>query len=152
MNTSSTPSSDQQITDPPGINNRCKPASIAKTRWIAYAAAGAATALAGSQSAEAAIHYSGPVNERFFVGSAVGFTLDQPGDSFRLSRYRASSGYYGYYGHHHHGHHRVVRTARDVLELGGVDRDERIIVGRHRGGPRGGVLPGAVLLDDYHGV
>ena len=42
---------------------RCsKHASIAKTRWAAYAAAGAATALAGSHSAEAAIHYSGPLN------------------------------------------------------------------------------------------
>jgi hypothetical protein len=64
---------------------RSKPASIAKTRWVAYAAAGAATALAGSQSAEAAIHYSGPVNERFFVGDADSFNLDQPGDFFRLS-------------------------------------------------------------------
>ena len=59
MNTSSAPTSDRQITNTPSINNRCKPASIAKTRWVAYAAAGAATALAGSQSAEAAIHYSG---------------------------------------------------------------------------------------------
>ena len=85
MNTSSAPSSDRQITDPPGINNRCKPASIAKTRWVAYAAAGAATALAGSQSAEAAIHYSGRVNELFLVGDADSFKLDRPGDFFRLS-------------------------------------------------------------------
>jgi hypothetical protein len=73
-------------------NIQFKPASIAKTRWVSYAAAGAATALAGSQSAEAAIHYSGPVNERFLVGDAGGFRLDQPGDSFRLSHYL---GYYG---------------------------------------------------------
>ena len=85
MNTSSAPTSDRQITDPPGINNRCKPASIAKTRWVAYAAAGAATALAGSQSAEAAIHYSGLVNELFLVGDADSFNLDRPGDFFRLS-------------------------------------------------------------------
>src|SRR6266513_1859101 len=44
---------------------RSKPASIAKTRWLAYATAGAATALAGSNSAEAAIHYSGFVWEHF---------------------------------------------------------------------------------------
>jgi hypothetical protein len=87
MNTSSAPSLDRQITDPPGLNNRCKPASIAKTRWVAYAAAGAATALAGSQSAEAAIYYSGIVNEQFLVGDADSFKLDQPGDSFRLSHY-----------------------------------------------------------------
>ena len=84
MNTSSAPSSDRQITDSPGINNRCKPASIAKTRWVAYAAAGAATALAGSQSAEAAIHYRS-VNEKFLVGDADSFKLDRPGDFFGLS-------------------------------------------------------------------
>jgi len=64
---------------------RSKPASIAKTRWVAYAAAGAATALAGSQSAEAAIHYSGRVNELFLVGDADSFKLDRPSDFFRLS-------------------------------------------------------------------
>ena len=85
MNTSSAPTSDRQITGLPGINSRCKPVSIAKTRWIAYAAAGAATALAGSQSAEAAIHYSGRVNELFTVGDADSFKLDRPGDFFRLS-------------------------------------------------------------------
>ena len=80
MNTSSAPSSDRQITSTPGINNRCKPVSIAKTRWVAYAAAGAATALAGSQSAEAAIHYSGRVNELFLVGEAHTLKLDRLGD------------------------------------------------------------------------
>ena len=64
---------------------RSKPASIAKTRWVAYSAAGAATALAGSQSAEAAIHYSGRVNELFLVGDADSFKLDRPSDFFRLS-------------------------------------------------------------------
>src|SRR5437762_3161140 len=91
MNTSSAPTSDRRITDSPGINNRCKPVSIAKTRWVAYAAAGAATALAGSQSAEAAIHYSSHVNELFLVGDADSFKLDRPGDFFRLSH--TSSGY-----------------------------------------------------------
>src|SRR5436190_16466589 len=84
MNTSSAPTSDRQITDPPGINNRCKPASIAKTRWVAYAAAGAATALAGSQSAEAAIHYSGRVDVLFTLGPADNFKPDRPGGSCRV--------------------------------------------------------------------
>src|SRR5436190_18357007 len=84
MNISSAPTSNRQITGPPSIKNRSKPASIAKTRWVAYAAAGAATALAGSQSAEAAIHYSGRVAERFLVGDADSFQLDQPRDFFRL--------------------------------------------------------------------
>jgi MYXO-CTERM domain-containing protein len=62
---------------------RSKPASIAKTRWAAYAAAGAATALAGSNSAEAAIHYSGVVNVHFppHQDRLIAFPLDQPGDS-----------------------------------------------------------------------
>lgn len=86
-------------------NSQFKPASIAKTRWISYAAAGAATALAGSQSAEAAIHYSGPVNEQILAGYAHGFKLDQPGDSLRLSHFLVHHGtYYG--GHQHRGHGR----------------------------------------------
>ena len=63
-----------------------KPASIAKGRWAAYAAAGAASAFTGANSAEATIHYSGRIGE--FFGSnqdkSVRFQLDQPGDSFRL--------------------------------------------------------------------
>jgi len=42
--------------------SRRKSPSIGKTRWAAYAAAGAATALGGSHSLEAAIHYSGLIN------------------------------------------------------------------------------------------
>jgi len=62
---------------------RFKPASIAKTRWVAYAVAGAATALVGSNSAEAAIHYSGLLNEPFPSNrdKHKAFSLDQPGDS-----------------------------------------------------------------------
>ena len=92
-------------------NIQFKPASIAKTRWVSYAAAGAATALAGSQSAEAAIHYSGPVNQPFLVGDANDVNLDQPGDFFRLSHYTRCQ-----YGAHH----------------------SRTYYGRHCRGPRGG--------------
>ncbi len=76
---------------------RCgKHTSIAKTRWAAYAAAGAATAVSGSQSADAAIHYSGPLNvrlmgNRFDCGDSHvavrRFQLDQRGDSLWLGRY-----------------------------------------------------------------
>ena len=52
-----------------------KPASIAKTRWAAYAAAGVATALASTNSAEAVIHYSGPLDLRFHEGGRS-FSLD----------------------------------------------------------------------------
>lgn len=56
-----------------------KSASIAKPRWVAYAAAGAATALSGSHSLEAAIHYSGRVNVPFPPDESVfkSFQLDQ---------------------------------------------------------------------------
>src|SRR5262245_3116333 len=63
------------------------PASIAKTRWTAYATAGAASAFTCANSAEATIHYSGRINE-FFGNSCddkiARFQLDQPGDSILL--------------------------------------------------------------------
>ena len=62
-------------------NNRSrKSPSIGKTRWAAYAAAGAATALGGSHSLEAAIHYSGPIRAVFkgFEQDIKTFPLDQP--------------------------------------------------------------------------
>ncbi|PYK39506.1 MAG: hypothetical protein DME60_09710 [Verrucomicrobia bacterium] len=36
---------------------------LSNSRWLAYAAAGAATSLGGAQSAEAEIHYSGVIND-----------------------------------------------------------------------------------------
>lgn len=38
---------------------------VSNSRWLAYAAAGAATTLGAAQSAEAEIHYSGPINAKF---------------------------------------------------------------------------------------
>src|SRR5262249_24107360 len=57
-------------------------ASVSHSRWLAYATAGAATALAASHSAEAAIHYS-VVDRKFpgYLGKEKWFQLDQPGDS-----------------------------------------------------------------------
>ena len=63
--------------------SRRQTAKVSHSRWVAYATAGAATALVGSNSAEAAIHYSGSVREKFapdFSG-IKSFQLDQPGDS-----------------------------------------------------------------------
>ena len=51
---------------------RCKPISIPKARWAAYATAGAASTLACASSAEAEIHYSGLVNHNFANGSFAG--------------------------------------------------------------------------------
>jgi hypothetical protein len=71
---------------------RRKRASIAKTRWTAYAAAGAATALGGSHSAQAAIHYSGLLNERFpgHEDKSYRVSLDQTGDSIYFARREAT--------------------------------------------------------------
>lgn len=41
---------------------RQKIRSISNSRWATYAAAGAASALTCANSAEAEIHYSGPIN------------------------------------------------------------------------------------------
>ena len=41
---------------------------LSNSRWLAYAAAGAATTLGGAHSAEGEIHYSGVINARFGIG------------------------------------------------------------------------------------
>jgi hypothetical protein len=46
-------------------NRQNKSPTVSNSRWLAYAAAGAATALTGAPSAEAEIHYSGIVNYPF---------------------------------------------------------------------------------------
>jgi hypothetical protein len=55
-----------------------KPISIANNRWLAYATAGVATAIAGVNSAEADIHYSGTLNIPVPEGEGVAhsFALD----------------------------------------------------------------------------
>ena len=86
--------------------SRRQTANISHSRWLAYATASAATALAGSNCAEAAIHYSGPVFEKFPGNSDKRklFQLDQPGHSFNFGHIRgdwatfsveARSGFYG---------------------------------------------------------
>jgi MYXO-CTERM domain-containing protein len=75
---------------------RSNPASIAKTRWAPYAAAGAATALAGSNCAEADIHYSGIVNVHFppLKHRLIAFPLDQTGDSLVFEHTAGTFGCY----------------------------------------------------------
>src|SRR4030095_10920347 len=61
-----------------------KPAVVPNSRWLAYATAGAATALVGTPSTEAEIHYSGLVNHNFAPpGSFAAFPLD-PGVTLQL--------------------------------------------------------------------
>ncbi len=70
-------------------------ASIKASRWAAYATAGAATAFAGVNSAEADITYSGPLNQPFNAAPQASvlatFTLDQPGDYFGLQHIRRNA-------------------------------------------------------------
>jgi hypothetical protein len=61
-----------------------KSAVITNSRWVAYATAGAASALTCVDSARATIHYSGPINHKFFGSSYEYFQLDQIQDQFYL--------------------------------------------------------------------
>lgn len=68
--------------------SRQKPVFIERRRWVAYAAVGAATALVGSSSLEASIHYSGQLNETFPPDreKLYNFPLDQGGDYLFFER------------------------------------------------------------------
>jgi len=81
---------------------RRKSVSITNSRWAAYATAGAATALAGVNSAEADIHYSGVLNTSFAnLVSTFYMPATNPNDFFVLGQgYRAgtpSIGFAGFY-------------------------------------------------------
>jgi hypothetical protein len=52
-----------------------KSVTLAKSRWAAYAMAGAATSLAGLASAEAEIHYSGHIGHQFKGDTNASFPL-----------------------------------------------------------------------------
>ncbi len=57
---------------------RTRPVSLTKTRWTAYATAGAATAMVGIGTADADVHYSGVLNFTVPPGQSVSnlFALD----------------------------------------------------------------------------
>jgi hypothetical protein len=72
-----------------------KAASIMNSRWAAYATAGAATAVAGVNSAQGDIHYSGILNLAI-TGSPDGvtFTLDQASDNFTVFHNNNFAGFF----------------------------------------------------------
>jgi PEP-CTERM motif len=73
---------------------RSKLTSLSNSRWAAYATAGAATVIAGVNSAEAAIHYSGVLNVGFSGTQTMPrFALDQPNDSFILGHFPGVAGF-----------------------------------------------------------
>jgi hypothetical protein len=59
-----------------------KISSISAGRWTAYAAAAAATGFAAANTAEAAIHYSGLINQRIVGRNGTRFLLGPGGDRF----------------------------------------------------------------------
>src|SRR5438067_1184355 len=73
--------------------SRRQTARVSHSRWLAYATASAATAVAGSNSLEAAIHYSGRLEVVFPRHETLvrTFQLDQPGDSLV---FRHSDGFF----------------------------------------------------------
>jgi hypothetical protein len=70
-------------------------AQVSNARWVAYATAGAATAVAGVHSSEASIHYSGVINQVVNASSSAStvfhFAL-APGASFSPFHFRVDSG------------------------------------------------------------
>jgi len=76
--------------------SRRQTANVSHSRWLAYATASAATALAGSHSAEAAIHYSGILNGIFppHRDKIHAFPLDQAGDSLVFQRKELGTGFF----------------------------------------------------------
>jgi len=87
-----------------GMKNRPRNsvAAIASSRWLAYATAGAATALAGVSSSEAEIHYSGRIDTVFppDESKSVNFPLDQPGDSISFAHTGFGGGWADFFGVH----------------------------------------------------
>ncbi len=72
-----------------------KQAIIPSSRWLAYATASATSVFAAVDSAEAAIHYSGKINQEFIIEETATFPLDQPDNFFRV-RHHTGTGYAGY--------------------------------------------------------
>ena len=70
------------------MNHQKNRLSVSNSRWLAYAAAGAASALGLACSAEGEVHYSGQINAFFPFGmqNLKTFPLDQRGDSVVFGR------------------------------------------------------------------
>jgi hypothetical protein len=73
--------------------SRRQTAKVSHSRWLAYATASAATALASTHSAEATIHYSGILNVQFRPHRDTDrtFPLDQAGDFLVFNRHEVAS-------------------------------------------------------------
>ncbi len=80
-------------------SSRRQLAIIPQSRWLAYATAGAASALGCAASADANIIYSGPIDHTFNAppgGNSVAyFQLDAPGHSFFGLHIRFADGVHG---------------------------------------------------------
>ena len=78
------------------LTPRRKSLSVSNPRWLAYATAGAASAVAGVNSSEAAIHYSGAINQTFNAPASnfvVGTFALSNGAMLQFEHTRASGGH-----------------------------------------------------------
>ncbi len=77
-----------------------RPAVITNSRWLAYATAGLASSFAADQSADAEIHYSGPLNITFDASPGhpvrMKFPLNNGSAYFGLANLRAPQPWTGY--------------------------------------------------------
>lgn len=69
---------------------RSKSISLSNSRWAAYATAGAATAVGAVSTAQADVHYSGPINQHFAAASSsqtvAYFNLGNSANRFGLAQ------------------------------------------------------------------
>jgi hypothetical protein len=122
-------------------------AQVSNARWVAYATAGAATAIAGVNTAEADIHYSGVINQVFNAppGTFAYATLPlAAGASSTPIHYRFSSGTRGFAGFAVHG---AVSGAFNGFYSGGFPYVSRLMFGQNPAthpfiSPTSGALPG----------
>lgn len=89
--------------------------SLSNSRWAAYATAGAATAIAGANSAEAAIHYSGLINETF--NAAPGTLMQQP--------FSLDNGGFMNFGHNRHASPSTLGSA--LFFIGGASVSDKFV-------------------------
>ena len=98
--------------------SRRQTAKVSHSRWLAYATASAATALAASHSAEAAIHYSGILNQKFppHIDTDKTFPLDQAGDFLLFQRHEV--GFEPFFGRYDVDYFRVFGIAGAASRTG----------------------------------
>jgi hypothetical protein len=142
-----------RLTHPAGMKSQRKQQrsinSISTGRWTAYAAAAAATGFAAAPSAEATIHYSGPINHQFKGERRFSFPLDPAGGTLYLlhrnvvrgssSRHSAGSASFFVYAVAS-GNVAGLTTARNDVSVSNLNRGDAISARPFAPGRAGGFL------------